>query len=366
MYYNHNMNKNSKFTFIDLFAGIGGIRIAFEKAGGECVFSSEYDKFAQITYKTFFGGSPDFSDIKEVDPPGDITKLPPDLVPDHDILTGGFPCQPFSLAGVSKKNSLGMPHGFDDPTQGTLFFNIKEIINAKRPVAFMLENVKNLKNHDKGKTYQVISKTLKNLNYTVFDNIIDGQYWVPQHRERIYIIGFRNPEADPENKQTWKVEEFKEFTEMEMPEQRLYELDEMLNPEPLKISMVPPGTWRTLVRHKKYHQEQGNGFGYGLNRPPFRGQVTRTLSARYHKDGAEILIDEGWERPRRLTPGECSRLMGFPPEYQDYFSEEKYMNNEMPVSRTQAYRQFGNSVVVPVVTELAKLIRAKLIELKAF
>ena len=339
--------------------------MGFENAGGTCVFSSEYDKFAQITYKSFFGESPDFANILEVNPPGDITRLPPELVPDHDILTGGFPCQPFSLAGVSKKNSLGRPHGFDDPTQGTLFFNIKEIIDVKRPLAFMLENVKNLKNHDRGRTYKVISKTLNNLNYTVFDNIIDGQYWVPQHRERIYIIGFRNPGADPEGEQSWKVDEFPEFTEMKMPEKRLYELDEVLNPLPPEISMLPPGTWETLIRHKKYHQEQGNGFGYGLNKPPFRGNVTRTLSARYHKDGAEILIDAGWERPRRLTPAECSRLMGFPLEYQNFFSEEKYINNKMPVSRTQAYKQFGNSVVVPVIMDLAELIKQKLVEKSA-
>lgn len=364
------MNKQPKFTFIDLFAGIGGIRIAFEEAGGECVFSSEYDKFAQQTYEAFFGEKPDFSNIKTsldspVDPPGDITKFPVDDIPSHDILTGGFPCQPFSLAGVSKKNSLGRPHGFDDPTQGTLFFNIKKILQKKWPKAFLLENVKNLRNHDKGQTYRIIRETLKDLDYTIFDNIIDGQYWVPQHRERIYIIGFRNPEADPEGKQEWHVNDFKEFTEMEMRGERLYELDKVLNENPTKKLMLPPGTWATLERHKKHHEKVGNGFGYGLIEPPFKGKVTRTLSARYHKDGAEILIDEGWERPRRLSPGECCKLMGFPEKYQAYFSDEKFETNEMPVSRTQAYRQFGNSVVVPVVMELALLIKNKLIEVGA-
>lgn len=354
------MNKQSSFRFIDLFAGIGGIRIAFEKAGGECVFSSEYDKFAQQTYKAFFGEVPDFSLIHKVDPPGDITQLPPAMIPDHDILTGGFPCQPFSLAGVSKKNSLGRPHGFDDPTQGTLFFNIKEILQEKKPKAFLLENVKNLRNHDKGRTYKVIRETLDKLNYTVFDNVIDGQYWVPQHRERIYIIGFRDPDAVPERKQTWRVKEFSEFTEIEMPNKRLYELDEVLNDEPSEKFMLPEGTWETLKRHKRHHQAAGNGFGYGLIEPPFTGKVTRTLSARYHKDGAEILIEEGWKRPRRLSPDECSKLMGFPKEFQSLFSDEKYANNEMPVSRTQAYRQFGNSVVVPVIETISKLMVKKL------
>lgn len=346
------------FSFIDLFAGIGGFRIAFEKAGGKCVFSSENDRFAQNTYEAFYKERPDFSDILSVDPPGDITKLPVDMVPDHDILTGGFPCQPFSLAGVSKKNSMGKPHGFADPTKGTLFFNIKEIIDAKRPKAFLLENVKNLKNHDKGRTYKAIQETLLGLDYSIFYNVIDAKYWVPQHRERFFLIGFRNPEADVSGIQKWRIVDFQEFTEMSMPEKRLYELDEMLEKNPQKESMLPPGTWETLKRHKKYHADAGNGFGYGLNKPPFRGKVTRTMSARYHKDGAEILIDQNWERPRRLTPLECSRLMGFPEKYQRFFSSDD--GNKMPVSRTQAYRQFGNSVVVPVVSEIARVLIKKM------
>lgn len=357
------MNNISRFTFIDLFAGIGGIRVAFEEVGGVCVFSSEYDKFAQVTYEVFFGEKPDFKHIMQVDPPGDITKLPPHLVPAHNILTGGFPCQPFSLAGVSKKNSLGKPHGFDDPTKGTLFFNIKEIIKTKYPIAFMLENVKNLKSHDNGITYSVIRETLEGLNYSVFDNVIDAKHWVPQHRERIYIIGFRNKNADPVGKQKWEVKSFPEFTEMKMPKNRLYELDEMLEVSPSKLSMVTPGTWATLIRHKKYHEEAGHGFGYSLLSPPFKGQVTRTLSARYHKDGAEILIDmnkEGWERPRKLTPLECCRLMGFPIRFQKHYIEQKYIDRNLPVSITQTYRQFGNSVVIPVVRDIAKLLIDKL------
>lgn len=359
------MNKHSNFTFIDLFAGIGGIRIAFEAVGGDCVFSSEYDKYSQITYEKFFGERPDFSTIIEVDPPGDITKINADYVPNHDILTGGFPCQPFSLAGVSKKNSLGKPHGFDDLTKGTLFFNIKEIIDKKRPLSFMLENVKNLTSHDKGRTFRIIKETLDKLNYSVFVNIIDAQYWVPQHRERIYIVGFRKPEADPSGSQNWSVDHFTEFTEMKMPKRRLYELDELLEDSPPKLAMLPPGTWKALIKHKEYHEEAGNGFGFGLIKKPFHGEITRTLSARYHKDGAEILIDMEWERPRKLTPLECCKLMGFPKKYWGYYSKEKYVNNSMHVSKTQAYRQFGNSVVVPVVETIASKMKTKLIEVGA-
>jgi DNA (cytosine-5)-methyltransferase 1 len=350
---------SKKFTFIDLFAGIGGIRIAFETHGGECVMSSEYNPFSQKTYRTFFGETPDFSEIITVTPAGDITQLPPNLVPDHTILTAGFPCQPFSLAGVSKKNSLGRPHGFDDPTQGTLFFNIKEILAAKRPDAFLLENVKNLKQHDRGTTYSVIRDTLDSLGYDVFDRVIDAAGWTPQHRERIYIIGFRRPEGG----QNWRIDCFPEFEEMKPPAQRDFELDEILETNVPDKYILGPGTWDTLVRHKAHHKEQGNGFGYGLLTPPFRGQVTRTLSARYHKDGAEILIDIGRERPRRLTPLECCRLMGFPEEYQKYFSRD--IEIESPVSETQAYRQFGNSVVVPVVRDIARIMVKRLVEVGA-
>jgi DNA (cytosine-5)-methyltransferase 1 len=352
--------EKSLFRFIDLFAGIGGIRISFERAGGKCVFSSEYDRFAQQTYKAFFGEMPDFSNILEVDPPGDIKQLPPEMVPEHDILTGGFPCQPFSLAGVSKKASLGRPHGFDDPTQGTLFFNVKNIINARRPKAFLLENVKNLRGHDKGKTYKVIRKTLDEIGYEVFDRVIDGAGWVPQHRERIYIVGFRRPDKN----QSWKIDSFPEFEKLAPPAQRLYELDEMLEAEVPEKFILTPKTWQTLVRHKKHHASIGQGFGYGMIDPPFNGKVTRTLSARYHKDGAEILLNLGGDRPRRLTPLECCRLMGFPEECQRFFDrDDEY---PQPVSNTQAYRQFGNSVVVPVVTDIARVIVDKLKEAGAF
>jgi DNA (cytosine-5)-methyltransferase 1 len=349
----------SRFTFIDLFAGIGGFRIAFEELNGVCVMASECDKFAQRTYREFFGHTPDFSEILTVNPPGDITQLPPEAVPNHDILTGGFPCQPFSLAGVSKKNSLGMPHGFDDPAQGTLFYNIQEIIRAKRPKAFLLENVKNLRSHDKGNTYRVIRESLDNLGYNVFDRTIDAAGWVPQHRERIFLAGFRRPE----NGQTWSITEFPEFFAIHPPFRRLYELDDVLENDAPEKYIIGPGTWATLERHKANHEKKGNGFGYSIIRPPFKNKITRTLSARYHKDGAEILIDIGADRPRRLTPLECCRLMGFPEQYQRYFARDP--EYPQPISDTQAYRQFGNSVVVPVASVISEAIVSKLEEQNA-
>ena len=355
--YNWNMSKKKDFKFIDLFAGIGGFRIAFDKQNGDCVFSSEYDRFSQLTYKAFFGEVPDFSNIVKVDPPGDITQIDAKDIPPHDILLGGFPCQPFSLAGVSKKNSLGKPHGFDDPTQGTLFFNIKAILLKKTPKAFLLENVKNLERHDKGNTFRVITETLRALDYDIFYRVIDGAGWVPQHRERIYIVGF---------KKELGIHEFPEFYELKPPKKRPKTLADILE-DPEKVPekyILKKGTWSTLERHKKYHAEQGNGFGYGLISPPFEDKTTRTLSARYHKDGAEILIDIGEKIPRRLTPLECCRLMGFPKKYQKFFERnEKY---PQPVSDTQAYRQFGNSVVVPVVTAIAEIMVKKLKAVGAF
>ena len=341
------------FTFIDLFAGIGGIRSAFEKAGGKCVFSSEYDKFAQQTYKAFFEEVPDFSNIKLTDPPGDITRLEPELVPDHDFLTGGFPCQPFSLAGVSKKKSLGKPHGFEDPTQGTLFFNIKEILKVKRPKAFLLENVKNLKSHDKKRTYKIIEQTLLDLDYEIFDRVIDARGWVPQHRERIFIVGFRKPQSG----QDWAVNEFDELYDLKPPRNGPSLSDVLEESVPDKYTLGD-GTWQTLVRHKAYHEKKGHGFGYGIIHPPFEGKTTRTISARYHKDGAEILIAQNGENPRRLTPLECCRLMGFPKKYQKYFERGLL---DQPVSDTQAYRQFGNSVAVPLVDDVARLVVERLI-----
>jgi DNA (cytosine-5)-methyltransferase 1 len=340
------------FTFIDLFAGIGGIRMAFEQCGGKCVFSAEYDQHCQKTYEAFFGEKPDFSSILDTEPPGDITKISVGLIPPHNILAAGFPCQPFSLAGVSKKQSLGRPHGFADPTQGTLFFNIRKIISKVEPEAFLLENVKNLISHNNKLTYQTIMAILQEeLRYDVFPRVIDSQGWVPQHRERIYIIGFRRNRKN----QKWRINQFPELYALQPP-QKGVTLDEILERSVDENYTLGKGTWDTLVRHRAHHAAKGQGFGYGLIEPPLKNKITRTLSARYHKDGAEILIYQKGKLPRRLTPLECCRLMGFPKKYQKYFERRE----TQPVSDTQAYRQLGNSVVVPVITDIAKLMIGKL------
>lgn len=303
--------------FIDLFCGIGGFRIAFEKVGGTCVFSSDYDKFSQQTYEANFGERPH----------GDIHTVAVADIPDHDVLCGGFPCQPFSIAGVSKKNSLGRLHGFDDVKQGNLFFSIADIIDYHRPAAFVLENVKNLKGHDKGRTFEVIHQTLTEaLGYTVYTKIIDAQSVVPQHRERIFLVGFRE----------WRDFEFPKFPE-EGPK-----LGSILESKPDPKYTLTDHLWNYLQNYAAKHKEAGNGFGFGLVTGT---DTTRTLSARYHKDGSEILIAQKGKNPRRLTPRECARLMGYPESY------------KLVVSDTQAYRQFGNSVVVPVVEKLAQAVK---------
>ncbi len=302
-------------SFVDLFAGIGGTRLAFEQAGCHCVFSSECDRFAVLTYKENFGDTP----------AGDITAIPTDQIPTHDILVAGFPCQPFSIAGVSKKGSLGKPHGFDDPTQGTLFFEIKRILKDKRPAAFLLENVKHLQHHDNGRTFKIIMETLVDeLHYDVHCALIDAKSLVPQHRERVYIVGFREP---------------RDFAFPSLPNLHPKLRDILERDVPEKYGLTRH-LWNYLRDYAEKHRRRGNGFGFGL--ADLDG-IARTLSARYYKDGSEILIPRGpRQTPRRLTPRECARLMGFP----DWF--------KIPVSDTQAYRQFGNSVVVPVVEMLAK------------
>jgi len=313
-------NRDYKFRFIDLFAGIGGIRQAFEEHGGRCVFSSEWDSWCRKTYFENFGEMPH----------GDINTIKPDEVPDHDILTAGFPCQPFSIAGVSKKKSLGKEHGFKDKAQGTLFFRIAEILEAKRPKAFMLENVKNLKSHDGGNTFRVIEGTLKELGYHVFFDVIDAAHYVPQHRERLFIVGFdckvfRQPPA---------------FT-FPAPPKKKVTLNRILEKKVDRKYILSDHLWQYLKDYAEKHRQKGNGFGYGL----FDGNsVARTLSARYYKDGSEILIKVPDSNPRRLTPRECARLMGF---------DDKFI---IPVSDTQAYKQFGNSVAVPVVSAVASKI----------
>jgi DNA (cytosine-5)-methyltransferase 1 len=321
-------------TFIDLFAGIGGFRLAFEKYGGKCVFSSEWDKYAQQTYEYNFGEKPH----------GDICEINKSDIPKHDILCGGFPCQPFSLAGVSKKNSMGREHGFKDKTQGTLFFEIKEILRLKRPKAFMLENVKNLISHDSGKTFKTIMESLEDdLNYTVNWKVVDGSKWVPQHRERIFIVGYDNNRFDL-TKDMIKIPDRPNARYVYKP------LNEIIKKD-VEGYTVGPGTWDTLVRHKKHHALKGNGFGYGLHSIPIQNDViTRTISARYHKDGAEVLIEQPGNRPRRLTIEEAMQLQGYDPK-----------SFHFPVSMTQSYRQIGNSVVVPAVkataNEIIKLLK---------
>jgi len=326
-----------QFRMIDLFAGIGGIRLAFEEHGGQCVFTSEWNEWSKKTYLENFGNGHPFA--------GDIVPFPAASLPDHDILLAGFPCQPFSIAGVSKKNALGRPHGFECTTQGTLFFDVARVIAAKKPKAFLLENVKNLVSHNQGHTFKVVLETLRDqLGYDVHYKIIDGQSFVPQHRERIVIVGFR------------KKTDFS-WDDLNLPKQGP-KLESILHPEDGSEEAEEPYTtgpkakvhskyvlsdklWAYLQAYAEKHRAAGNGFGFGLVSPH---NIARTLSARYYKDGSEILVSRGkGKNPRRLTPRECARLMGFPDTFR------------IPVSDTQAYRQFGNSVVVPAIREVARI-----------
>lgn len=317
--------KNTKFKFIDLFAGIGGMRLAFEAHGGDCVFSSEWDRYCQRTYFENFGEMPF----------GDITHIDEKDIPDHDILSAGFPCQPFSIAGVSKKLSLGRATGFLDEAQGTLFFDVARIIKEKRPKAFLLENVKNLRSHDKGRTWQVITKTLDELDYEIFPEVIDGRLFSPQHRERVFIVGF--------DRERYGRELTFDFN-INIPIKQLKIKDILEHAVEEKYTLTD-NLWKYLQDYAAKHKAKGNGFGYGL--VDLNG-ITRTLSARYYKDGSEILIPQEGKNPRRLTPRECARLQG----YSDDFM--------IPVSDTQAYKQFGNSVVVPLVTAVAEKMVSKL------
>ena len=315
-YRTNGTHSTQQFRFVDLFCGIGGFRIAFERAGCQCVFSSDWDKFSRQTYEANFGEKPH----------GDIHTIAVADIPKFDILCAGFPCQPFSIAGVSKKLSLGRKHGFEDEKQGNLFFSLADIIDFHQPAAFVLENVKHLLRHDKGNTYRVISQTLDALGYRVYPKVIDARSVVPQHRERIFLVGF-------------KPSRHFEFPTFPSEGPRLESILE--NDVPAKYTLTDH-LWNYLQAYAKKHQAAGNGFGFGL----FGGKdVARTLSARYHKDGSEILISQGKAKnPRRLTPRECAKLMGYP------------ANFKIPVSDTQAYRQFGNSVVVPVVERVANAV----------
>lgn len=332
------------FTFIDLFAGIGGIRKAFELNGGSCVFTSEWDTYAQRTYHA------NFADGQHI--AGDITAVQAADIPLHDVLLAGFPCQPFSIAGVSKKNALGRAHGFEDETQGTLFFDVARIIKAKQPGAFLLENVKNLQSHDKGNTFRVILHTLREeLGYQVFWTTIDGQHWTPQHRERTVIVGFREPTGF-----SWDALQLPEKghirmggilhsadgsePDLEHDEGRYFDHE---NCRVLEKYTLSSHLWTYLQNYADKHRAKGNGFGFGLVYPD---SIARTLSARYYKDGSEILVWQGeGKNPRRLTPRECARLMGYPDDFR------------IPVSDTRAYKQFGNSVVMPVFHEVARIMK---------
>ncbi|MCL2820790.1 MAG: DNA (cytosine-5-)-methyltransferase, partial [Oscillospiraceae bacterium] len=275
--------ETGEFTFIDLFAGIGGMRLAFESCGGECVFTSEWDRYCQKTYYENFGDLPH----------GDITKIDEKDIPDHDVLVAGFPCQPFSIAGVSKKKSLGRDTGFLDITQGTLFFDVIRILNEKRPRAFLLENVKNLKSHDRGNTWKIIMESLQELNYEVFTEVIDGRIFSPQHRERVFIVGF--------DKNYFGDNIIFDF-DINKPEKSLCVKDILEDEVDTKFTLSDH-LWDYLQKYAEKHQAKGNGFGFGL--VDLNGG-TRTLSARYYKDGSEILIPQKQKNPRRLTPRECA------------------------------------------------------------
>lgn len=364
---------NPAFRFIDLFAGIGGIRKGFETIGGKCVFTSEWNKEAVRTYKANHYSDPlehHFNtDIRQVTQPEGLTddeaiyRAIDAAIPDHQVLLAGFPCQPFSLAGVSKKNAMGRAHGFECQVQGTLFFDVARILAAKKPPFFVLENVKNLKSHDKGRTFAIIMETLDELGYDVADagaaspdaKVIDARHFLPQHRERIVLVGIRRDLKKPD----FTLRDIRRFYPAQVPS-----LQSLLERAPDDKYILSPVLWRYLYQYAKKHKAKGNGFGFGLNDPRNPDCCVRTLSARYYKDGSEILIDRGWDsalgdagfqnvenmarRPRRLSPRECARLMGFDVPGQPPF--------RIPVSDTQAYKQFGNSVVVPVFAAVAQLL----------
>lgn len=323
------------FRFVDLFAGIGGLRIPFEEIGGHCVFTAEWDRFSRETYTANFPDDEDHEFAGDIRPYADK----PNMIPEHDVLLAGFPCQPFSIAGVSKKNSLGRPHGFLCDTQGTLFYDLAKIIKHHRPPAILLENVKNLERHDGGKTFATIKYVLEEeLGYEIHTRVISSEPWVPQKRERIFIVGFRKQSGF-------------DFDDLEIPQGKAPVLGDILEDTVDPKYTLTPKLWSYLKGYKEKHRSAGNGFGYSLFGPD---DVTRTLSARYYKDGSEILVRQKGKRPRRLTPRECARLMGF-----DTPGESEF---EIPVSDTQAYRQFGNAVVVPVVQAVADIMKPHIYE----
>lgn len=309
---------DAKFRFIDLFAGIGGVRLGFQDNGGVCVFSSEYDKAAQRTYKENHGEFPF----------GDITKIDEGQIPEHDVLLAGFPCQPFSNAGVSARNAVGKKHGFLCDTQGTLFFDVMRIVDSRKPKVVFLENVRNLERHDKGRTFQTIRETIENSGYKFYYKVIDSSSVVPQRRVRCYMVAIRSDIS---------VEfDFPEFVGEPKP------LRSILEKEVDEKYTISDKLWIGHINRTKRNLERGTGFTAhtaDLDKP------SNTIVARYGKDGKECLIPQENKNPRLLTPKECSRLQGFPDSF------------VVPQARTPAYRQFGNSVVVPIIKEIAKIIR---------
>ena len=333
--------KKANFSFIDLFAGIGGFHLGLKKIGGKCVYVSEWDKYSATTYGTWYHNTAvDSRDIRKININRDIPK--------HDLLAGGFPCQPFSLAGVSKKNSMGLKHGFEDLKQGNLFLQICKIIKVHQPKVVFLENVKNLVSHDQGRTWMTIQSKLNKLDYEVYWKIIDASSWVPQHRERIYIVAFRRKSFTTKEMENFKFPKIRKRNPI---------LRDVLDHKPIKKYMLTDNLWKYLVAYAEKHKSLGNGFGFTLANP--KGQ-SRTLSARYYKDGSEILIKQkGWRNPRRISPDEAARLMGFDDSW------GKKLGNGFPqvVSDTQAYRQFGNAVCPHVVqaigSEIVRILLAR-------
>jgi len=348
------------FTFTDWFAGVGGVRIACERAGGTCVYGAEIDKFARTTYQEYFGEEDHF--VK------DVTQVDGDEVPDHDLLTAGFPCQPFSRGGISTKEYLGKNHGFKDATKGTLFFDVARILEAKQPPYILLENVKNLLSHDGGNTWRIISETLRELGYDHSAQVLNARPVTPQNRERVFVVGLR---ADllPSTSSTvawhvfWRhVEELcaaaaeREAARHGCNPQDWPGVGAVLEDGDVEEFTLPDGTWQWLQDHTAKHKARGNGYGYGM--VDADSEYTRCLSARYHKDGSEALVDMGVDvNPRKLTPVECARLQGFPAEF-----ERLYDRGAQVVSNTQAYRQMGNSVCVPLVGAIVEGMRAHLMD----
>lgn len=321
------VNAMNPVRIIDLFAGIGGFRLAAESVGARCVFSSEINAAARRTYEANFGDRPI----------GNIRLVDASLVPAHDLLLGGFPCQTFSIAGVSKLNSLGRPSGLLDETRGTLFFEIARLLSSARPRAFVLENVKNLLHHDSGRTLDVILSTLDRLGYHTFYRVLDASHWVPQQRKRIFIVGFESVQMLKDF-----IQRFEAAFQLDLFQHRKPRLSDILETSVSDQYTLQDGTWSYLQYHAAKHREAGNGFGFkGFADPD---GLARTLTARYGRDGAEILIEQPGRNPRRLTPRECARLMGYPDSFR------------FPVSDSEAYRQLGNSVVVPLVRDLLRVV----------